>query len=184
MTMTRAPGGAPAGHSPDPDHGDSGPGVAGFKLAHAIAARRYRIRVGQITIGFLGGATHGRYDLPGPRAQWRIAAAGPAASLVMAGICAAAAFGLTTVGTGRLAVLAVTTAAWLNVLPGVFSGLPGAGPDGGRIVRALTWARPGDPARSGPVAATTGQITGAVLAAAGLGAAPLGHPGRGRPAGQ
>jgi Zn-dependent protease len=229
MTMTRAPGGAPAGRSADPDHGNSGPGVAGFsvrlttggyllmvaallvsglslpvaapgwpaaaylaaaasvallflvsvilhELAHAIAARRYGIRAGHITIGFLGGATHGRYDLPGPRGQWRIAAAGPAASLVMAGICAAAAFGLATVGAGRLAVLAVTAAAWLNVLLGVFSGLPGVGPDGGRIVRALTWARTGDPARSGLVAARTGQITGAVLAAVGLGGALLGHP--------
>jgi hypothetical protein len=38
--------------------------------------------------------------------------------------------------------------------PAVSSRRPGAGLDGGRIVRALTWARSGDPAqdgRSGPL---------------------------------
>jgi hypothetical protein len=32
-------------------------------------------------------------------------------------------------------------------------GKSGAGPDGGRIVRALTWARPGDPARASQLGA-------------------------------
>ena len=81
----------------------------------------------------------------------------------MAGLCAAAAAGLSVLAAGRLMVLAVTTAAWLNVLLGVFSGLPGAGPDGGRIVRAVTWARTDDPARAGLVAARAGQITEAAL---------------------
>lgn len=146
------------------------------ELAHALAARHYEVRVSQLTIGFFGGTTHGNYDLPGPRAQWRVAAAGPAASLILAGISVAAAAALSAAGAGQLAVLAFTTAAWLNALLGVFSGLPGAGPDGGRIVRALTWARTGDPVRSDLVAARTGQITGAVLAAAGLGAVVLGYP--------
>jgi Zn-dependent protease len=146
------------------------------ELAHAVAARRHGVRVSQITVGFLGGTRHGWYDLPGPRAQWRVAAAGPVASLVMAGLCAAAAAGLSALAVGQLTVLALTTAAWLNVLLGVFSGLPGAGPDGGRIVRALTWARTGDPARAGLVAARAGQITGAIVAAAGLAALLLGHP--------
>jgi Zn-dependent protease len=150
--------------------------VTVHELAHALAARHYGVRARQLTIGFFGGATHGDYDLPGPRAQWRVAAAGPAASLVMAGISVAAAAGLSALGAGQLAVLAFTTAAWLNALLGVFSGLPGAGPDGGRIVRALTWARTGDLARSDLMAARTGQITGAVLAAAGLGAVVLGYP--------
>ncbi len=52
-------------------------------------------------------------------------------------------------------------AAWLNVLLGVFSGLPGAEPDGGRIVRALTWARTGDPARAGQGAMQTDRGTAA-----------------------
>ena len=146
------------------------------ELAHSVAARRHGVRVSQITVGFLGGTRHGWYDLPGPRAQWRVAAAGPAASLVLAGLCAAAAAGLSVLAVGRLTVLALTAAAWLNVLLGVFSVLPGAGPDGGRIVRALTWARTGDPARAGLVAARAGQITGAIVAAGGLAALLLGHP--------
>ena len=145
------------------------------ELAHSVAARRHGVRVSQITVGFLGGTRHGWYDLPGPRAQWRVAAAGPAASLVLAGLCAAAAAGLSSWPSAAM-VLALTAAAWLNVLLGVFSVLPGAGPDGGRIVRALTWARTGDPARASLVAARAGQITGAIVAAGGLAALLLGHP--------
>ena len=53
--------------------------------------------------------------------------------------------------------------------------MPGAGLDGGRIVRALAWARSGDPARASLIAARAGQVTGAVLTAAGATAVLTGH---------
>ena len=144
MTTTRAPVGQSAGGGTDPGPGNRGPGIAGVsapfiaggsvlvvaallvsglslpvaapgwppaaylaaaaallflisvvqhELAHAVAARRHGIRVSQITVGSLGGITHGRYEVAG------------------------------------------------------------AGPDGGRIVRALTWARTGDPARASQLGA-------------------------------
>ena len=144
MTTTRAPAGQSAGGGTDSAHGNRAPGIAGVsgrftargyvlvvaallvsglslsvaapggppaaylaaaaallflismvlhEIAHAVAARRHGIRVSQIIVGFLGGITHGRFELPG------------------------------------------------------------AGPDGGRIVRALTWARPGDLARASPLGA-------------------------------
>jgi Zn-dependent protease len=111
----------------------------------------------------------------GPRAQWRVAAAGPAASLALALVTGAIAAGVAALGTDRLAVLVLTVAAFGNAVLGILSLLPGAGPDGGRIVRALTAARTGDPAKAGVVAARTGQVTGAVLAAAGLAVVLLGY---------
>lgn len=147
------------------------------ELGHALAARRHGVRVEEISVGFLGGSTHGGYDLPGPRGQWRVAAAGPAVSLVLAAVTGAGAVGLSALGTGRLAVLVVISAAFVNAIFGVLSLLPGAGPDGGRIVRALTWARTGDPAKAGLVAARAGQVTGAVLAAAGIAVIALGYFG-------
>jgi hypothetical protein len=53
--------------------------------------------------------------------------------------------------------------------------VPGAGLDGGRIVRALAWARSGDPTRGGLIAARFGQVSGAILVAAGVTALALGH---------
>lgn len=147
------------------------------ELAHATMARHHGARGREIQVGFFGGMTRGRYPLPAPRAQWHTAAAGPAVSLAAAGICTAAAAGLSALGTDQLTVTVLTAAAWINASLGVVNLLPGAGLDGGRIVRALVTARTGDPVRAGLAAARTGQVTGAVLAAAGLTALTLGYLG-------
>jgi len=151
--------------------------MIGHELAHAAAARRHGARSREISIGFFGGTTHGIYQLPTPRAQWHVAAAGPAVSLAAAGISVAAAAGLSALGAGQLTVMVFAVAAWINAVLGMVSLLPGAGQDGQRIVRALAWARTGDPVHAGLASARTGQVTGAVLAAAGLVALALGYIG-------
>jgi Zn-dependent protease len=149
--------------------------VAGHELAHAIVARRHGASVTEVFVGFFGGISHGRHDLTTARAAWRVAAAGPAASLLAAGISTGAALGLSALGAGLLPVTVFAALAWINSFLVVFNLLPGAGLDGGRIVRAVAWARSGDPTRAGLVAARFGQVTGAVLAAAGVAAIALGH---------
>jgi Zn-dependent protease len=149
--------------------------VAGHELAHAIVARRHGASVTEVFVGFFGGISHGRHDLTTARAAWRVAAAGPAASLLTAGISAGAALGLSALGAGLLPVTMFVALAWINSLLVIFNLLPGAGLDGGRIVRAVAWARSGDPTRAGLAAARFGQVTGAVLAAAGVAAIALGH---------
>jgi Zn-dependent protease len=149
--------------------------LIGHELAHALAARHHGAGRREIVIGFFGSSTHGRYQLPTPRAQWHTAAAGPAASLAAAGFSLAIAAGLSVLGTGRLAVIVFVIAAWINAVLGLVNLLPGAGLDGALIVRALVWARTGDPVRAGLTSARIGQVTGAVLAAAGLTALALGY---------
>jgi Zn-dependent protease len=149
--------------------------VAGHELAHAIVARRHGASVTEVLVGFFGGMSHGRHDLTTARAAWRVAAAGPAASLLAAGISTGAALGLSALGAGLLPVTVFTALAWINSFLVIFNLLPGAGLDGGRIVRAVAWARSGDPTRAGLAAARFGQVTGAVLAAAGVAAIALGH---------
>ena len=149
--------------------------VAGHELAHAIVARRHGASVTEVFVGFFGGISHGRHDLTTARAAWRVAAAGPAASLLAAGISTGAALGLSALGAGLLPVTVFAALAWINSFLVIFNLLPGAGLDGGRIVRAVAWARSGDPTRAGLVAARFGQVTGAVLAAAGVAAIALGH---------
>jgi Zn-dependent protease len=149
--------------------------VAGHELAHAVVARRHGASVTEVLVGFFGGMSHGRHDLTTARAAWRVAAAGPAASLLAAGISAGAALGLSALGAGLLPVTVFAALAWINSFLVIFNLLPGAGLDGGRIVRAVAWARSGDPTRAGLAAARFGQVTGAVLAAAGVAAIALGH---------
>ena len=157
--------------------------MVAHELAHSIMARRYGLRV-PATVGFFGGLRHGRayrpgsaseLELPSPRAQWRVAAAGPLTSLVLCVLAAAAAVTLSTLGAGLLPVAVAAAAAWINGLLAVANLVPGAGLDGGRIVRALAWARSGDPIRAGLIAARFGQVSGAILTAAGVTALALGH---------
>jgi Zn-dependent protease len=149
--------------------------VAGHELAHAIVARRHGASVTEVFVGFFGGISHGHHHLATARAAWRVAAAGPAASLLAAAISTGAALGLSALGAGLLPVTVFAALAWINSFLVIFNLLPGAGLDGGRIVRAVAWARSGDPTRAGLVAARFGQVTGAVLAAAGVAAIALGH---------
>jgi Zn-dependent protease len=146
--------------------------LLGHELAHALAARRYGGSA-VAAIGFFGGLSHGRADLTTARAQWRVAAAGPVFSLLLAGLSLAALAGLS--GAGPLPAAVATTAVWINGLLAVANLVPGAGLDGGRIVRAVAWARSGDPTRAGLIAARFGQVTGAVLTAAGITTVVLGH---------
>jgi Zn-dependent protease len=153
------------------------------ELAHSIMARRYGLSV-PVTVGLFGGVRHGRawrpgsaaeQELPGPRAQWQVAAAGPLTSLLLGLVSAAAAAAASLLGAGLLVVAVAAAAVWVNGLLAVANLVPGAGLDGGRIVRALAWARSGDPIRAGLIAARFGQVSGAILIAAGVTALALGH---------
>ena len=157
--------------------------MVGHELAHSIMARRYGLSV-PVTVGLFGGVWHGRdrrpgstaeQELPSPRAQGQVAAAGPLASLLLGLGSVAAAVAASILGAGLLVVAVAAAAAWVNGLLAVANLVPGAGLDGGRIVRALAWARSGDPARAGLIAARFGQVSGAILVAAGVTALALGH---------
>ncbi len=146
------------------------------EAGHAVVVRRYRGRAEAI-VGFFGGVGHGRAELPSARAQWQVAVAGPLASLLLAAISLAALVALG--GPARSSTLLPATvaeaAAWINGLLAVANLIPAAGLDGGRIVRALAWARSGDPTRAILISARFGQVTGAILTAAGVTAIVLHH---------
>jgi Zn-dependent protease len=156
--------------------------VAGFlaslvahELAHAVVARRRGFPVEQIRVGFSGGTSHGRYEYATPQGLWRAAAAGPAASLVLAVVSAGITLGLAGLGAGRLAVVVFAALAWVNTFLAAINLLPGAGLDGGRLVQALAWARSGDRARAAITAARVGQAVGVLLVAAGVALLALGY---------
>ena len=60
--------------------------LLGHELAHALVARRYRMRVHSITLWMLGGMARLEGQPPTARADLAVAAAGPLTSLVGSGL--------------------------------------------------------------------------------------------------
>lgn len=108
------------------------------EFAHAAIARIERLEVVEIVLHPFGGLTRFRHEPETPRAEFRIAIAGPAASFVLALIFVLAAVAFSSAGAEVLAVLMFTLAIG-NFLIAVFNMFPGYPLDGGRVLRAYLW---------------------------------------------
>jgi Zn-dependent protease len=133
------------------------------ELAHAVVARRHGLRVEGITLWLLGGVARLGSEARSAGAELRIAAVGPATSVVLAAGFAVAAFAADAL---LLPALVVAVAGWLaliNALLGGFNLLPAAPLDGGRILAGALWAGHGDPYRARETAARAGRFVGVGL---------------------
>ncbi|MCB1012826.1 MAG: site-2 protease family protein [Microthrixaceae bacterium] len=142
--------------------------LLGHELAHAVIARRNGVGVESITLWMFGGVAQLTGNPPGPGAEFRIAAAGPAASL---GIGLAALGGSFAVGWSGGPEVWVVMLAYLGVLNGflaVFNLLPGAPLDGGRILGSVMWKLQGSRSRGMHVAALAGQVVAALIVLGGF----------------
>ncbi len=138
--------------------------VLAHELSHALVARRFGIKVRDITLFVFGGAATLEGDAGTPRQEALIAFAGPLCSILLG----AAFYGLTVV-TGQEQFAAVLGwLAFINVSLGVFNLIPGFPMDGGRMLRALLWRLRGDQFAATRNAATVGRLFGYLLI--GLGA--------------
>ena len=146
------------------------------EMGHALAAKRYGIPVGQITLFIFGGVAQITGQPVRPRIELAIAVAGPVVSLLLAAICfvTARAFPRDTaaqlIGVAILQYLALVNLALMT-----FNLLPGFPLDGGRILRALLWAGSGSLSRATGIAATLGTALGLGLFAMGLVSLLRGH---------
>jgi Zn-dependent protease len=139
------------------------------ELGHAVVARRNGIETHGIDLWLLGGLARLSRDSDTPGAEFRIAAAGPAVTLVLGLACVGAGYVLAGSGSfgdalgfeenGRVgageAVLAWLT--WVNAVLLGFNLIPGFPLDGGRIARAIAWWRTGDRAKATRFASILGQ---------------------------
>ena len=138
------------------------------EMGHAVVALREGIAITDITLWMFGGVARMARDTASPGAEFRIAAAGPLVTLVIATACVLAGFAAgggefweamlfdegTTV-SGGLVVLAWL--AGINVLILAFNLIPAFPLDGGRIARAIAWRITGDRTRATRFAARLGQ---------------------------
>ena len=142
--------------------------VLAHEVGHAVVARRYGVGVEGIDLWLLGGMARLSDEAPSPKAEWRIAAAGPLVSVVCTLFFIGAAIGLNALGDPGLFSAAL---AWLGVVNGilaVFNLLPAAPLAGGRILAAFLLKRRGDRLRAAETASQAGQFLGWVLIAWGL----------------
>jgi Zn-dependent protease len=110
------------------------------ELAHAYAARFEGVEVTEIVLHPFGGLARMRRPPDTPRAEFRIAIAGPVASFLLALIFLALMVASNNLGTVTLTPLLFLLFFW-NMLLAVFNLFPGYPLDGGRVLRAFLWKR-------------------------------------------
>ncbi len=138
------------------------------EVSHALVARHHGVQTRSITLFVFGGVTQLEGEAHTPKADFRIAAVGPATSAALAGIFRGAE-AIASVPTGHS--LAVATLAWLwevNLLLAAFNLFPAAPLDGGRILRAALWRHWGNRSRAAIAAASTGRYFGLTLVVLGV----------------
>ncbi len=136
------------------------------ELSHSLVAMSHGVKVERITLFIFGGMSQIRSDSPHPRAEIRIAAAGPLASFAL-GVGLWVVSRLAPAEANIWAGMALYLAQ-LNVILALFNLLPGIPLDGGRLMRAALWWRSGDRWGATRVAAASGRWLGWSLIAAGI----------------
>ena len=147
--------------------------VVVHELAHSLVARRFKMSVHSITLFLLGGVASLTREPPTARAEFLMAAAGPATSLAIGGLSWVASFVLGTPPRDTFAQVAnavFDSLAQINVLVALFNLIPGFPLDGGRVLRATIWGLSGNQSISTRIAARGGQVVAGLFA---LGSAVL-----------
>ena len=142
------------------------------EFGHALAARREGIEVEGIDLFLFGGVMKMNRETDSPGAEFRVAAAGPAVTLLIMVLASVAAVLLAGADSfwdaARLSAAAdatpveviVSLLVSMNLVLLVFNLVPAFPLDGGRIARALAWKLTGDRHRATRFAARIGIAFG------------------------
>jgi Zn-dependent protease len=150
------------------------------ELGHALAARRTGIPIMGIDLWFFGGLSQMGREPTSAGEELKVAAAGPAVTLLLLGACVGAGMAVasgehfTDVALARegfKTTPALALIGWLgfiNAMLFLFNIVPAFPLDGGRIARALIWWRTGDRNRATLITGRTGQGFALALGLVGL----------------
>ncbi len=129
--------------------------VLAHELAHSLVGRANGIPMKSITLFIFGGMAQMTKEATRAGVEFRMAAAGPASSLVIGGL-----FGLLWLviqdAVPPLATMALRLAL-VNVALAVFNMIPGFPLDGGRVFRSILWRATGNYERSTRIATRVGR---------------------------
>jgi Zn-dependent protease/CBS domain-containing protein len=113
--------------------------VVVHELAHSLVARRFGISMRGITLFIFGGVAEMGGEPPSPKAEFLVAAAGPAMSFGI-GLAGLGVSTLGRIGGWSPTLMAVVGyLAWANLVLGLFNLVPAFPLDGGRIFRSILW---------------------------------------------
>ena len=137
------------------------------EYAHSVIARAEGLETVEIVLHPFGGLTRFRREPETPRAEFRIAVAGPGASFILALLFALGAVGAGASELTSLAVILYTLAIG-NFLIAVFNMFPGYPLDGGRVLRAYLWRSGRDLNEATILTGRCGQAIGILTGVIGL----------------
>ncbi|HXT64456.1 MAG TPA: site-2 protease family protein [Pyrinomonadaceae bacterium] len=141
--------------------------VFGHELSHALMGRTEGIEIEEIVLHPFGGLARLRTQPESPRAEFRIAVAGPAASFIFSLIAFAGMWVAARLESNFALALFFFVCAG-NLLLAVFNLFPGYPLDGGRVLRAIIWKRSGSIRDATRIAGFCGQLMALVLIAFGV----------------
>ncbi len=131
--------------------------VLAHELSHSLVAIRHGLPVPSITLLIFGGVSQLGEEAKDPSSELRIAVAGPVSSFVLAIF-----FYGVSIFTGQFARPIVTAVfvylAIINAALGLFNLIPGFPLDGGRMLRAVYWAKKGSLQKATRLASDIGKM--------------------------
>ena len=136
--------------------------VLGHELSHALMGRAEGIEIEEIVLHPFGGLARLRNEPESPRAEFRIAVAGPAASFLIGAVSFLLLLPTMLAGYSTIAGVLLLLCAG-NLLLAVFNLFPGYPLDGGRVLRAILWSRTGDIRQATKMAGVCGMLIAAIL---------------------
>src|ERR1043165_3299899 len=136
--------------------------VFGHELSHALMGRTEGIEIEEIVLHPFGGLARLRTQPQNPKAEFRIAVAGPAASFIFS-LVAFAGMALTAAIRFNFGLAFFFFLGAGNLLLAIFNLFPGYPLDGGRVLRAILWRRTGDIKEATRLAGICGMLIAAIL---------------------
>lgn len=134
------------------------------ELCHSLVALSLGLPVKRITLFIFGGVAQIEGEVQSPRAEFLMAAAGPASSFALAaGFWLLGGQNLEPGRAGSLLGGVLSLSALINLRLGEFNMLPGLPLDGGRVLHSILWGVTGDEYRSTRITAFFGQVLGAAF---------------------
>ena len=137
------------------------------EYAHAVAARMEGMKILEIVLYPFGGLARLKREPDTPRAEFRIAIAGPAASFMLA-VAFAVLMGIADALALNILALLFFMLALSNFFLAVFNLFPGYPLDGGRVLRAYLWRSGKNLNEATVLTGRSGQIIAVALIVFGL----------------
>jgi Zn-dependent protease/predicted transcriptional regulator len=125
------------------------------EFSHSIVATRNGMPIKKITLYIFGGVAQMERDVDKPQSELKIAAAGPAMTVLLA----LAFYGISFLfRESAMAFALLRSLMRFSIIVLVFNMVPGFPLDGGRILRAAIWYKTGNISRATRIASRVGKV--------------------------